>query len=45
MYYFLNLPPLLLYPASVYNAQHTIHNQTYDISDASFLVRDEDGAF
>jgi hypothetical protein len=30
---------------SVYNAQHTIHNQIYDISDASFHVRDEDGAF
>ena len=23
----------------VYNAQHTIHDQLYDISDASFLVR------
>ena len=31
---------------SVYNAQHTIHDQLYDISDASFLVRgDEDGTF
>ena len=31
---------------SVYNAQHTIHDQPYDISDASFLVRgDEDGTF